>query len=262
MLADDASDLDLRARALAIVAREAGGLARRYLASRNALSVRLKGPQDWLTEADGAVERLVIDRLGAAFPEDRFLGEEQGGEVVDNLWVIDPIDGTANFARGIAPFAISIAYCRAGQVELGAIYDPLTDELFAARRDGGAYCNDVPIKVRTAPLPAEAMIDAGYSHRHAFADYLAIVERLVTAGFAFRQAGSAALGLAQVAAGRIDGYCELHLFAWDVLAGLLLVREAGGWASAFPLYKPGDGRAVLACTPALAPTLRALTDIG
>jgi myo-inositol-1(or 4)-monophosphatase len=257
-----ALNLESRFLAVAAVAREAGQRARRSLADRATLGVSMKGPQDWLTEADGAVERFVVAELGCAFPGDSFLGEEGGGHLGGSTWVIDPIDGTANFARGIAHFAVSIAYCRDGQVELGVIYDPMADELFAARRGAGAGRNGLPIRVTGCGEPQRALIDAGYSHRHDFAAYLAILDRLVGAGYAFRQAGSAALALAHVADGRIDGCCELHLFAWDVLAGLLLVREAGGWVCDFPFERWIGGGPMLASAPALAPSLRALTGIA
>jgi len=256
-----ADGLDRRFHAMLGVAREAGMMARGFLGDRNRLKVRAKGPQDWLTEADGAVERLIIERLGAEFPGDVFLGEEGGGRVGASMWVIDPIDGTANFARGIHRFAVSIAYCRNGRTELGAIYNPMADELHCARRGVGAWRNETAIRVSTTDRPAAALIDAAYSHRHVFADYIVIVTRLVEAGYAFQQAGSAVLALAHVADGRIDGACELHLFPWDVLAGLLIVREAGGWTADFDPHNQAGGP-MLACTPVLAPSLRAITGIG
>jgi myo-inositol-1(or 4)-monophosphatase len=249
----NASDGDRRLALGCAVAREAGALALAAFRRRSQLPAHtFKGHQDYLTETDGEVERLVRNRIAAAFPTDSFLGEETGGSVGDALWVVDPIDGTANFARGNPHFCVSIAFVQDGRPELGVIYQPVTDELYAARRGGGATLNGRTIKVSGMATMAQAIVEAGWSTRRPLDAYVALVERLFAAGAQVQRAGSGALGLAYVADGRLDAYCELHINAWDALAGLLLVEEAGGAINDF-LADDGlrRGNPVLGCTPAL-----------
>lgn len=253
--------LERRFLAACAVAREAGELARRHFQS-DALqnAYKLKGVQDYWTAADGEVEQLIVKRLSGAFPDDTFFGEEGGGRFGSETWVIDPIDGTANFARGIAHFCISIGFLRDGAFTLGAIYDPIRDELFAANRGSGARCNGRPMRVSQIADLKTATIEIGWSSRRPMRDYLGLMERVTSTGAGFRRAGSGALGLAYVAAGRIDGYCELHINSWDVAAGLVLVEEAGGWTNPF-LTNDGltRGNPVLATTPLLKDALLAAT---
>ncbi|MFT4130543.1 inositol monophosphatase family protein [Labrys sp. (in: a-proteobacteria)] len=252
-------DIDRRHRFAQDCARQAGAIARHYFRSGEALSSAEKGRHDPVTQADLEIDRFLIDQLAGAFPADGILTEETGGAPARHLWVIDPIDGTLNFARGIAHFAVSIAFCVDGQTESGVVYDPVSNEIFTARRGQGAFCNGRPIRVRAARGPSDAIVDAGYSLRHPAADYLGLIGNLLGQGYAFVQNGSAAMGLAAVACGRIDGFCELSLKSWDVLAGLLLVEEAGGWTSDFP-HGPGllEGHKVLACTPSIRQSLQDL----
>lgn len=255
-------ELSARADAMRAIAREAGAVARRFFRSGAALDVREKGANDLVTAADLAVDRLIRERLAERFPTDGVLSEESGGADADMLWIVDPIDGTGNFARGVARFGISIALRRAGVVELGLVHDIVADEIFLARRGCGATRDGAPISVRTA-AKAAPLIEAGYSSRHAIEDYVERVRAMLVEGYGFCQQGSAALALADVACGRLDGYWELDLFAWDALAGLLLVSEAGGWASGFDARgELTRGRPVLACSDALAAPLRRLTGIG
>ncbi len=234
------------------VAREAGRLALALLADPRALEIALKGPQDVVTIADGEVERSIVAALGAAFPDDAFLGEETGGTAGDPCWVIDPIDGTANFARGLPHWCVSIAFVAAGRTEVGVIYDPNGDLLYSARRGAGALRNAIPIRVSATDDHAHACADIGYSRRTGIDDFARIMTRLLELGVNVTQGGSAALGLARVADGRLDAYAERHLYAWDALAGLLLVEEAGGRVNAF---LEGDGltkgNETIAATPAL-----------
>ena len=249
-----------RRSAAEAVARDAGRLALRYLADPGALDVRVKGPQDVLTAADGAVERLIVATLRAAFPRDAFLGEEggrvSGGGADDPCWVIDPIDGTANFARALPHWCVSIALAVSGRTELGVIYDCGADLLYAAARGSGAWRNGLRLAVSTTSDVARATVDVGYSSRTPVEAFGRLVTGLLRRGINVTQCGSAALGLARVADGRLDGYAERHLYAWDALAGLLLVEEAGGRASAFLV---GDaltaGNETIAATPALYATL-------
>jgi myo-inositol-1(or 4)-monophosphatase len=253
-------ELAARFAAAEALAREAGALA---LALRSgpeaAFGVESKSVLDYATEADRAVERLVIERLGARFG-DGVLGEEYGAqqESVDRLWVVDPVDGTFNFMHGMPVWCISLAFLLRGEIEIGIIYNPETDEMFAARRGRGAFLNGVRLGV-SAARHAAPLIEIGHSNRRPVAQYLDLIGRIFATGCEFRRFGSGALGLASVAAGRTDGYLELHINSWDVLAGMLLVREAGGWTNDF-LAGEGllRGNPIVACTPELSDKLTAL----
>lgn len=255
-------ELDAREEALAAVAREAGELARRLF--MGSVEVKIKGPQDFVTAADSAVERAIIERLAARFPGDAFLAEEGGASGSgDAVWIIDPIDGTANFAHGIPHFCVSIGFLMQGQMCLGAIAAPMYGELYLARHGRGASLNGRAMRVSALGDLRQALIELGWSARRPARDYAALLERVLATGATFLRAGSGALGLAYVAAGRSHGYCELHINSWDAAAGLLLVTEAGGWANDF-FAEEGltRGNAVLACAPALREALVAATGVG
>ncbi|MDQ5850158.1 MAG: inositol monophosphatase [Pseudomonadota bacterium] len=257
-------ELDARETALAAVAREAGELARRLYADPSKFSTKMKGPQDFITAADSAVERAIVERLSSEFPGDAFLGEEGGASGSGNrLWVIDPIDGTANFAHGIPHFCVSIALLAGGELALGAIAAPMYGELYLARRGRGASLNGRKMGVVAHADIRQSIIELGWSSRLPARDYTAMLERVLATGATFMRAGSGALGLAYVADGRTHGYCERHINSWDALAGLLLVSEAGGWTNDF---LAGDGltkgNPVIACTPGLREALVAATGVG
>jgi myo-inositol-1(or 4)-monophosphatase len=232
------TDIDQRELAMLAIAREAGELARRRFLDRSSFTIKFKGPQDFITEADGEVERLIVDRIRAAFPDDTHLGEETGGKPGRRAWVIDPIDGTANFARGIAHFCVSIAFVEDGIIKLGAIYQPMSREMFAAREGRGATLDGQAMKVTTTAHIEEAAVEVGWSKRRPNKDYTDTALRILEAGGSFRRCASGALGLAFVAAGRTDAYFERHINSWDCLAGILMVNEAGGWTNDF---LAGDG---------------------
>jgi len=257
------AEIDAREAVLREAIRAAGATAREMFLRRETLAISMKGAQDYLTEADQAVERLLAERFAAAFPQDGFLGEEGGGREGRGAWVVDPIDGTANFARGIAHFCVAIAYVRDGVIELGAILAPMADELHFARRGRGALLNGRPLRAAGTRLLADATIEIGWSTRVANADYLRLVGAALADGAAVRRAGSGALGLAYVADGRSDGYVEMHMNSWDALAGLLLVREAGGCVNAF-LADDGlhRGNAVLAAAPGIGAALSVLSGVA
>ena len=245
------------------IAREAGEIAKRYLHNPELLDVREKGRCDLVTQADLEVDRFIVTSLSEIFPTDGVLTEELGGSMASRLWVIDPIDGTQNFARGIAHFAISIAFHADGRTEIGVVYDPIAEEMFVAVRGRGAFLNDQPLRIRDDGRAKSRLIEVGYSSVQPIEDYLQLVGALVRSGHGIVQGGSAALGLARVASARVDGYCELFLNSWDILAGILLVEEAGGWANDF-VGNGGieHGGAVLACAPQLAGLLRNVTGIA
>jgi myo-inositol-1(or 4)-monophosphatase len=261
----NASALQNRFLAAAAIAREAGALARRRFLDRSSFTVGFKGPQDFITEVDGEVERLIQSRVTGIFPEDGFIGEEGdglAGAPGAPVWVVDPIDGTSNFARGTPHYCVSIACVVGGAVEVGIIYDPMLDELFCARRGAGAWLNGVSVKTAATSELAKATIEVGWNMRAGSAAFLALLGRIVATGAGAIRAGSGALGLAYVAAGRRDGYVENHINSWDCLAGNLLVAEAGGYVSDF---LAGDGlrkgNALIACAAGVKTALIAAADI-
>jgi myo-inositol-1(or 4)-monophosphatase len=237
----DSSASQNRFLAACAVAREAGAVARRRFLDRGSFTVGFKGPQDFITEVDGEIERLIQARLTEVFPDDGFIGEEgegaRGGEG-QPIWVVDPIDGTANFARGAPHYCVSIACVHADQIEIGVIYEPMRDELFVARRGHGASLNGLPLRASDTVDLSKSAIEVGWNMRFGRDVFLALLGRIVASGAGVSRSGSGALGLAYVAAGRRDGYVENHINSWDCLAGILIVREAGGYASDF---LAGDG---------------------
>ncbi|MGH6899960.1 MAG: inositol monophosphatase family protein [Geminicoccaceae bacterium] len=252
-------DLDLRLLAACAIAREAGKLAYDYFEQRAQLEIEHKGLQDLVSLADRAVEDLIRARLGGAFPEDDLLGEEGGGAARRpgaGLWVIDPIDGTANFLRGMPYWCVALAYVTGDRVEIGVTYDPVHDDLFWARRGGGAHRNQAPIRVSGATDPRRAVVGSTFTFKMKIESYIALIEGILLAGADHRRMGSTALMMCHVADGRLDGCVTGYCNAWDVIGGLLLVEEAGGVASHFiadnGLMAAGSA---LACTPGLQETL-------
>ena len=216
--------------------------------------------QDVVSVADRAVEDLMRARLSGAFPEDDLLGEEGGGAARRpgaGLWVIDPIDGTANFLRGMPYWSVALAYVRDERVEIGVTYDPVHDELFSARRGARrppqprARCGSA-----AATDPQRGVIGSTFTFKMGIERYVALLEGILRAGADHRRMGSTALMMCHVADGRLDGCVTGYCNSWDVIGGLLLVEEAGGVASDFiaenGLLEPGSA---LACTPGLQETL-------
>lgn len=246
------------------LAREAGHLAHRGF-GRAART--MKGVHDEVTEMDREVERHIRRAIEAQYPGDAVFGEEHGGsgsgDPGERLWIVDPIDGTANYARGIAHYCVSIGYLERGRPVLGALHDPSHERLYFAERGGGAWLNDERLAVSACSELGAATVECGWSTRRPLAAYLAMVERVMHAGCAMRRAGSGALGLADVAAGRVEAYCELHINAWDCAAGVLLVSEAGGCTNDF---FNGDavrqGNPLIATNRALGPALAGVIGIG
>ena len=245
------------------IATEAGALALRLRPPPGAAAATLKGRQDWLTEADGAVEAFIAERLAVAFPEDGFQGEETGSGRPGRLrWVVDPIDGTSNFARGGMRFCVSIGLIDERASMLGVIHAPALGETFAARQGAGATLNGAPIRAAATADLARGMVECGWSHRRPNESYYRLVRNVMETGASLRAGGSGALGLADVAAGRIDAYVELHINLWDVAAALCLLAEAGAVTNAF---MAGDGlregNAIFAAAPGIAAALQQATQI-
>lgn len=247
------------------VARRAGALALEYWRNRERLTVELKGPQDFVSRADRDVEALIRRELGTAFPDDRFLGEETAAQFtgpIDRCWVVDPIDGTHNFLRGIAYWNVAIAYVEAGEAQIGVVFDPVSGKLYHAARGAGAWCDDASgtarLQVAATHELAGAYVALGHHDRAPDARYLEIRRRMMESGVAMRNFGSAALQLAQVAAGHLDGFVELQISIWDAIGGLVLVDEAGGHVAPFKPATPTAKAACLACAPGIARGLRAI----
>ena len=256
-------DLSEKARFCREIILAAGALAMEGYRQVTTRSSALKGPQDYLTETDAACERFIRQRIAQVYPDDGFYGEEEGGLIASRTWVVDPIDGTANFARNIPHFCISIAYVAAGEVQIGAIYNPVIDELYFARRGCGATKNDVLIAVAATDRFDSTSVELGWSTRRPNSDYLATAQRILALGANVRRAGSGALALAYVAEGRSDAYAELHMNSWDCLAGLLIVEEAGGRVC--PYLETGTletGGPVLAAAPGIAIEISEATGIS
>jgi myo-inositol-1(or 4)-monophosphatase len=213
-------------------AREAGALLLRL--ADGPLETREKGVRgDLVTVADRASERLIVERLLTAFPASAILGEEEGARAgsSDERWIVDPLDGTTNYAHGYPLYCVSIAYERAGDVVAAAIYAPVLDEMYAAERGGGATCNGSRIRVTETVAVADALVCTGflpslYERNGENFAHLSHVAQAV------RRDGTAALDLAFVARGRFEAFWEYDLKAWDVAAGALIVREAGGRVTA------------------------------
>ncbi len=247
-------ELQSRLEAALRLAAEAGALALRLRPAPGAASASLKGVQDWLTEADGAVESFLSGALARLFPEDGFQGEETGkGRAGRRMWVVDPIDGTSNYARGGTRWCISVGLIDGSTPLVGVLVAPALGETFAARKGGGATLNGVPIRAADTTDAARAMIEVGWSPRRPDAQYQAIVASVMAHGSMVRSGGSGAMGLADVAAGRLDGYIEAHINLWDVAAALCILSEAGASVSRF-LEGPGPtkGDVIVASAPGLS----------
>jgi len=244
------------------VARRAGALALDYFGNRERLTVELKGPQDFVSRADRDVEALLRREIAAAFPGDRFLGEETAASFegpIDGCWVVDPIDGTHNFLRGVPYWNVAIAYVEEGRARIGIVFDPVSGELYRAARGDGAWCDDVSRTTRLHAASTQSLTGAyvalGHHDRAPSAEYLEIRHRMMAAGVAMRNFGSGALQLAHVAQGRLDAFIELSLSIWDAIGGLLLVEEAGGYVAPFAPPTATAKAACLECAPGIAQRL-------
>ncbi|MCV3238763.1 inositol monophosphatase family protein [Mesorhizobium sp. ZC-5] len=200
------------------------------------LQVSLKGPGDYVSQADRKAEEVIHAELSRARPGYAFLMEERGvveGEDEQHRWIVDPLDGTTNFLHGLPMFSISIALERQGQIVAGVIYNPAMDELYTAERGGGAFLNDRRLRVAGRNKLADTVIGTGIPHlgRGHHGNYLIELRNVMAETAGIRRIGSAALDLAYVAAGRLDGFWEESLSPWDIAAGILMIREAGGFVS-------------------------------
>ncbi|MGJ4944155.1 inositol monophosphatase family protein [Bradyrhizobium sp. HKCCYLS1011] len=217
-------------------ARRAGRSLKRDLGEIEHLQVSMKGPANFVSRADKRAEEMLYEDLAKARPGYGFIGEEGGareGSDKSHTWIVDPLDGTTNFLHGIPQFAISIALQREDAVIAGVIYNPANDELYIAERGKGAFLNDQRLRVAARRQLNECVIACGLPHigRGDHALFMREMTSLQTKVAGLRRFGAASLDLAFVAAGRLDGYWERDLAAWDIAAGLIMVREAGGTVS-------------------------------
>ncbi|MBN1955753.1 MAG: inositol monophosphatase [Anaerolineae bacterium] len=221
------------------IAREAGALVREAFPLTALRAVDFKGEVDPVTATDVAAESLIRARLRERYPAHRILAEEGGGDAWQEpgppIWLVDPLDGTNNFAHGFPHVAISLGLVVDGAPVVGVVHDPLRDETFAAAAGWGATRNGAPIRVSGVALLAEGFLATGfpYDRRRAADNNTARLDHFLRRSQGVRRAGAAALDLAYVAGGRFDGFWEFRLSPWDVAAGLLIVREAGGRATDF-----------------------------
>lgn len=244
-------------------------------AGQRAQTIRMSGltrsektHQDFVTSADREVEARIRELIGRRFPGDTVLGEEAGdgapgdasrdADTADTAaapatWILDPVDGTSNFAAGLDTWCVSLARVRNGDADLAVIYAPDRDELYTAVAGGGAWLNGRPLAVSRDVPPEHSLIMTGRGAVLPIEAYLEVLRRLITAGFEYRRYGSGALGIAMVATGAIQGYIETGMYPWDVAAARRIAAEAGAFVSAFPLAPATaqPGPALVVCQPGL-----------
>ena len=241
-------------------ARAAGDIIVRNMDRLDRIKVVTKQNNDFVSSVDHMAEEEIIATIKHAYPDHGILAEESGkqAEDADFQWIIDPLDGTTNFLHGFPQFAVSIALQYKGRLEVGVIYDPISQELFTASRGNGAMLNDKKIRVTSHKGLENALLGTGFPYYdQSYLDtYLATLKELMQKTAGIRRPGSAALDLAWLAAGRIDGFWEFNLKAWDIAAGALIVREAGGIVSDFEnkgdYLKSGD---IIAAAPKVFPDM-------
>ena len=244
------------------MAREAGALLKDFFSRR--IGFEYKGDVDLVTEADRTSEKLIISRIRAQFPEHDIIGEEGGRRETGSAfrWYVDPLDGTTNFAHGFPVFCVSLGVEHKGELIAGVLYDPMRDELFAAEKGSGAYLNGARMHVSKTKYLCESLLATGFpSHKRHRNPNIHFYHQITLRSHGVRRAGSAALDLANVASGRVDGFWEFNLNPWDTAAGVVLVREAGGVVTRYdgsPFTI--DSRETLATNGIIHEEIRALMD--
>ena len=241
-------------------ARRAGNLISRSARNVDLLKVETKRSNDFVTEVDRAAEQEILDVLTKAYPDHSILAEESGqkGQSSEYQWIIDPLDGTTNFIHGFPQYGVSIALSHKGMMTQAVVYDPTRNDLFTATRGGGAFLNERRIRVSKRTRLNEALIGTGFPFRDFkhLDPYMAAFRELTQKCAGIRRPGAAALDLAYVAAGRLDGFWEIGLSPWDMAAGSLLIQEAGGLVTDFEgnqdFLSSGE---IVAGTPKILPQL-------
>lgn len=221
-------------------ARRAAAIINRASFDLDQVRVSRKGHNDFVSEVDRAAEQAIIDVLHQAYPDHAILAEESGASANlhdenENVWIIDPLDGTTNFIHGFPQYAVSIALRQRGQITQAVVYDPTRNELFTATKGAGAFLNEKRVRVAKRDKLADALIGTGFPFRDmaGLDEYLKMFKLMTEKSAGLRRPGSAALDLAYVAAGRLDGFFEKQLQPWDMAGGSLLVSEAGGIVADF-----------------------------
>jgi myo-inositol-1(or 4)-monophosphatase len=217
-------------------ARKAGSIVSRATLNLDTITVTTKRKNDFVTEVDKAAEEAIIDIIRKAYPDHGILAEESGASGksdAEHVWIIDPLDGTTNFIHGFPQYAVSIGVTHKGILAHGVIFDPVKNELFTTSRGKGAYLNDRRMRVSGRIGLKASLIGTGFPFREIdnFDEYMAMFKSVTRETAGIRRAGSAALDLAYVAAGRLDGFWEIGLSPWDIAAGALMIQEAGGLIS-------------------------------
>jgi myo-inositol-1(or 4)-monophosphatase len=215
--------------AAAGIAREAGALIANY--AKRGIGFELKGDFDLVTEADRASEKLIVAALEKMYPTHAVVAEEGGGQKGSSeyVWYVDPLDGTTNFAHGFPAYNVTLALEQAGELIAGVIFDPTRNEMFSSEKGSGAFLNDRPIRVsKTSSIETSLMATGFPSRKRHLNTNIHFYYQMAMSSHGVRRAGSAALDLAYVACGRLDGFWEFSLNPWDMAAGVLLIREAGG----------------------------------
>jgi len=242
------------------ISKEAGEYIRRERQNFDLSLVELKGTNDLVSYVDRKAEKIIVDQLHGLIPEAGFITEEETnttrGEVYN--WIIDPLDGTTNFIHGIPVFSVSIGLQENQEIILGVVYEVNKSECFYAMRGGGAFCNEIPIRVSAAPDLSSSLIATGFPYNGLGQTdaFLNVLKSLIDNSHGFRRLGSAAVDLCYVACGRVDGYFQHNLNAYDVAGGIIIVKEAGGLITDF---KGGDnyifGGEIVASNPKVHPEL-------
>src|SRR3954467_2669936 len=219
-------------------ARRAGSVINRAALDSGGLQVKTERANDFVTEVDRAAEAAIIQAVQAAYPDHAILGEETGAsgdEKAEYRWIIDPLDGTTNFIHGFPQYCVSIGVEHRGSLAHGVVYDPVRNELFTASKGRGAFLNDRRIRVSKCQKLGDALVGTGFPFKELDRVdlYIKQLKNLMANSSGVRRAGAAALDLAYVACGRLDGFWELGLSPWDMAAGALLIQEAGGLVGGF-----------------------------
>jgi myo-inositol-1(or 4)-monophosphatase len=218
-------------------ARLGGSVLRDYAARSGQIAIDLKGVNDYVTEVDRASEKAIFEYIRGVFPDHSILAEESPAEHRDKRyqWYIDPLDGTTNFIHGVPVYAVSVGLAVEGKMVAGAVYDPIRDEMFQALADGGAFLNKQRIQVSERESLKGGLLSTGFPFRaHGrLKEYMRCLETFILETAGIRRAGAASLDLCYTACGRYDGFWEMSLSSWDLAAGSLIVREAGGVVSDF-----------------------------
>ena len=222
-------------------ARKAGRLLMASYGKLKTSQISTKSKNDFVTELDKKSEKLILSEVRRVFPEDQIQAEESGvSRGSGRLWIIDPLDGTSNYIHQIPLFAVSIGIQEDGKLKYGVIFDPVHDEMYVGEAGRGAFLNGRRLRVSHVPLLADSLMTTGipFRARERFDEYMTAFRAISTGSVGLRRGGSAALDLAYVASGRFDGFWELDLSPWDIAAGIVLVREAGGEVS--DMWGKGD----------------------